>query len=229
MDSSENLNSEAARHMHAIHQIARGGGDFHDSIQAFYQKWAGSYDKDMDPTHYGGPAFGADALNKALKDKNAHIVDCAAGTGKVGEELAKRGFTRIDAVDFSPKCLEISASKGVYERLICDKLGSNRLKGIDDGYYSALICVGAISVGHLTHDVFPEFNRIVKKGGFIVFTRSKLVFPDGNENHTGALDEIQNAIDILIKEGVWELVDIVSIDESFCVGYGCDVYTIRRL
>ncbi|XP_038077156.1 uncharacterized protein LOC119745003 [Patiria miniata] len=226
MDASDSPKNASLKHIRVIHDLANAGGNTQDEIQALYQQWAESYDKDMGPSHYGGPAFGAEALRKVLTDKSALIVDCASGTGKVGEELAQRGFKRIHAVDFSQKCLDISASKGVYEKLICDRLGSNKIKEIEDGYYSAVICVGAISVGHLSCDVFPEWNRIVKKGGYIVFTRSKLIFPD---KHTSVMDEIQSAIDDLIKKGVWEVVDIISFDDSFCVGYGCDVYTIRRL
>ena len=50
-------------------------------------------------------------------------------------QLARRGFKRIDGVDISQKSLDVSASKGVYERLICDSLGKNKLKGVDDGAY----------------------------------------------------------------------------------------------
>jgi len=221
---------EAEKKIRLIHDIAGNNNEnFCEEMQQLYQVWSENYDEDMNATHYGGPALGAEALSKVILDKNALIVDCAAGTGKVGQELAKRGFKRMDAVDFSQKCLDISASKGVYERLICDKLGRNKLRGVEDGYYTGLICVGAISVGHLSYDVFPEWNRIVKQGGYIVFTRSKLLFPDGSHKHSDTLDEIQEAIDDLIQRGVWELVDKVSVDDSFCVGYGADVYTLRRL
>ena len=50
-------------------------------------------------------------------------------------QLAKLGFKRIDAVDISQKSLDISASKKVYERLICDSLGKNKLEGVEDGIF----------------------------------------------------------------------------------------------
>ena len=41
----------------------------------------------MNTSIYGGPALGAKALSKVLSDKNALILDCAAGTGRVGQEV----------------------------------------------------------------------------------------------------------------------------------------------
>ncbi|XP_022084403.1 uncharacterized protein LOC110975864 isoform X2 [Acanthaster planci] len=195
------------------------------AVAEFYDKWAEDYDEDLEKEHYKGPALCVDALSKAMPDKSALIVDCAAGTGKAGEELAKRGYKRIDAVDISPKSLDISASKGVYERLICDSLGKHKLKGVGDGFYSGLICVGGVSAGHISQDAFPEWTRIVKKGGFMVFAVSKAVVSGDQQNE--AFIETEDAISDLVQKGVWELVEKTNI--PYVKSHEADLYTIRRL
>ena len=87
---------------------------------------------------------------------------------------------------------------------------------------------GGRSLVILPHDVASSFVRSSFSGGYIVFTRSKLLYPDGPSAHTATMDEIQAAIDELLRCGVWELVDAVDMDRSFCVGYGAVVYTLRR-
>ncbi|XP_033645456.1 methyltransferase-like protein 27 [Asterias rubens] len=218
---AENLDAA----MHILHATALNK-DFQDDIHKFYDGWAKDYDKHLDNANYNGPALTAEALNKVLSDKSALILDLCAGTGRVGQELAKLGFKRIDGVDFSQQCLDISASKGVYERLICDRLGKNKIKGVDDDYYSALTCVGALSIGHLKADVFDEWNRILKKGGFMVFTLSWAMMDGDPQEHIDTMTEMKQVIEGFIQDGTWELVDKVDISLIRKVGRA-DMYTIR--
>ncbi|XP_033632384.1 methyltransferase-like protein 27 [Asterias rubens] len=135
--------------------------NFKEAVGQFYDKWAEHYDEDLENSKYVAPVGGAEELSKRVEDKNALIIDCAAGTGQVGVELAKRGFKNIDAVDMSQKSLDISASKGVYRKLFCDSLGKNKIKGVEDGCYDALTCIGAVGVGHIAEDAFVEWNRML--------------------------------------------------------------------
>ncbi|XP_038055082.1 methyltransferase-like protein 27 [Patiria miniata] len=201
--------------------------DFSGGVSEFYDKWAEHYDEDLERAKYGGPVACAEALCKLMSDKNALIVDIGAGTGRSGQELAKCGFKRIDAVDFSQKSLDISTSKGVYERLICDSVGKNKLKGVTDGYYSGLLCVGAIAAGHISQDAFPEFTRIVKKGGIMVFTVSKVTLPTDGQIQKKIIQGIQDAINDLVRTGVWEVVEKTSI--TYLHDNEADRFIIRRL
>ncbi len=50
---------------------------------------------------YIAPRMAADALTRHLEEKewaSAKVLDVAAGTGKVGEELHKLGFRNIEAL-----------------------------------------------------------------------------------------------------------------------------------
>ncbi|XP_022084410.1 methyltransferase-like protein 27 [Acanthaster planci] len=190
----------------------------------FYEKWAESYDQDVQNSGYEAPRLCAEAIGEVLMDKSVPVIDCAAGTGIVGEELAKVGFVTIDAVDYSQRSLDISASKGVYKRLICSKIDSNKIQDIADGAYGGLICVGALLLNDITHEAFPEWNRIVKKGGFMVFTLSKIEYDDDLPNHRVIIGD---GIQKLIDNNIWELVNKTTI--PYHSGYLADMFTIRLL
>ena len=64
---------------------------------------------------------GADHLVDILKDlleeagrdpASVAVLDVAAGTGIAGEGLAKAGFNKITALDFSPEMLKVAEKKG---------------------------------------------------------------------------------------------------------------------
>ncbi|XP_035679018.1 methyltransferase-like protein 27 [Branchiostoma floridae] len=139
-----------------------------EESQAFYSTWAPEYDKDLStPGLYKGPSQVAEALAGVLRDrKDARILDAAAGTGLVGEELRKLEFSNIDALDANKEMLDIAKTKNVYRNLIQDFLGPNRLQVADDTY-DALCCAGSFSDGHLKCDCLEEMIRIVKPGGMI--------------------------------------------------------------
>ncbi|XP_038078462.1 methyltransferase-like protein 27 isoform X2 [Patiria miniata] len=202
--------------IHKIHLLTP------EQMLEYYENWADSYDKDLKSSDYEAPGICAEALGKVLSDKSAPIVDCAAGTGIVGEELRTVGFKNVDAVDYSQQSLDISASKGVYRRLICNKFDENKIEEIKDDSYSGLICVGALGMNHITQSAFPEWNRIVQKGGFMVFTLSRVEYDDDVPDHRLV---IGNGIQELLNKGTWELIEKTAI--PYHSGYLADMFTIR--
>ncbi len=211
----------------AIIQLSAGRTDFKEDVGQFYDKWAEHYDQGLENSKYVAPVGGVEELSKRVEDKSALIVDCAAGTGQVGVELAKHGFKNIDAVDLSQKSLDISASKGVYRKLICDSLGKNKIKGVEDGCYDALTCIGAVGVGHISEDAFVEWNRIVKKGGIIVFSAGRVSFENESQEQKDVKNRIRAAIKDLVEKRQWEMLDHKEMDYLF--GHSADMFTVRRL
>merc|ERR1711907_63902 len=53
-----------------------------------------------------------------LSKDNVRILDLACGTGLVGQELARLGFSNIVGFDISTGMLEQAHQKGVYEELV---------------------------------------------------------------------------------------------------------------
>ena len=51
------------------------------------------------------------------KRKELNLIDIGSGTGLVGVELYKNGFTCVDALDPSDAMIKASRDKGVYRNL----------------------------------------------------------------------------------------------------------------
>ena len=132
-----------------------------------YDDWAETYDsqfvKDMD---YVLPERVAAAFAKAAPE--GPVLDVGAGTGLVGETLARLGVGPVDRTDISPGMLEAAAQKSVYARLFAgDLLG--RLP-CDDGAYGSAVSAGTFTNGHVGPDGIDEVLRVVRNGGLIALS-----------------------------------------------------------
>ncbi|XP_072015310.1 methyltransferase-like protein 27 [Amphiura filiformis] len=172
-----------------------------EGIKQFYDEWAPTYHKDLAHKGYRpkAPRWSAETIAKLVLNKDAEIMDMACGTGLVAQELRQHGFKNIDGVDISTESLKISKETGIYRRLICDRIGTNKLD-IKDDTYDGLILSSALAQGHLNQECFPELIRIVKPGGLIVFNvRSKTMdtyekFKDG---------KFDTDLQELVRKGLW--------------------------
>ncbi|CAH1778197.1 unnamed protein product, partial [Owenia fusiformis] len=129
----------------------------------FYEQWAATYDKDLLLNGYNSstPIVAARELAEYIDDKSAPVLDLAAGTGIVGGELKRLGFTHIDALDASQAMLDKATEKNVYKRLICDYMGPNRLD-IEDNTYGGAVATACFVTGHARQDCFLEIIRVLK-------------------------------------------------------------------
>ncbi|XP_078614383.1 methyltransferase-like protein 27 [Branchiostoma floridae x Branchiostoma japonicum] len=173
-----------------------------EGVRKNYDDWATSYDQVYAELDYKAPQFCAETLTEtfAAADRSQiRILDVAAGTGLVGEELHKMGFTNMDAVDCSQKMLDEAKVKNIYGRLICDFVGPEQLDMKNDTY-DAIVCCGGFATGLLKEDCFPELIRVVKPGGIICIIMRELFL------HTleAYKDKLEPAMARLQQEGLWE-------------------------
>ncbi|XP_021375861.1 Williams-Beuren syndrome chromosomal region 27 protein-like isoform X2 [Mizuhopecten yessoensis] len=113
-----------------------GSMDRHEIIQ-YYSEWAYQYEEDLAPGRYDGPMMTAETCAQYFKKKdrqNVRILDVAAGTGLVGELLAKKGFSDIHALDPSEGMLELAKRKQVYKTFLNEYLTEDKLPVPDSGY-----------------------------------------------------------------------------------------------
>ena len=94
------------------------------------------------------------------------IIDVGAGTGLVGVELQKLGYTNLHALDVSQGMLNEAKKTNVYKKFICAALNDKRIPEIETGEFDALICGGTMLTGHIRPSALVEMTRIVKIGKF---------------------------------------------------------------
>lgn len=163
-----------------------------------YDQWAKDYDSDLDE-EFGwlGPQRAVDFLVRYVADKNARILDAGAGTGLVGELLAKQGYTNMVAMDISRGMLEEARNKNAYREFHQMVMGEHLDYETDS--FDAIISVGVLTVGHAPPSSFDELIRITKPGGYIVYSLRPDVYRDSG------FKEKQDALE---SEGMWKLAEV---------------------
>ncbi len=189
----------------------------HEELMDAYKDWAGDYDADtVGAFGYVAHVETAKAFSRAMKDKSAAILDAGAGTGLVGEELKKRGYEKLDALDYSREMLEEAEKKDIYRKLFHADM-SKPLDIADDRYHG-IVCTGTFTFGHVDADAFDELVRITRPEGVICFTIRE-----------GAYEEYgyrKRMIELERREQ-WELLSMVDTDYLKNEGVACKLCTYR--
>ena len=139
-------------------------------------------------------------LKQCKFSEDAKILDVGAGTGLVGEELCKKNFTNLDALDASQALLNEAEKKGVYKQFFVDVLGPNRRLQLADNSYDAAIAAGVFTLNHVKAEgAMDEMARVVRPGGLVCFTIREDVM---SKLEYGYQDKMEQ----LCREQVWKLV-----------------------
>ena len=166
-------------------------------LEERYDEWAKDYDENLeDDFGYVIPRIAAETFAQFVP-KDATVLDAGAGTGLVGAELHRLGYMNIEAMDLSRGMLEEARSKEVYSGFHQMVMGE-RLD-FDTGSYDAAIGVGVLTLGHAPAHSLDELARVVRPGGFVVFT----LRPDVYEQN-GFRGKQQQ----LESDGTWELAHV---------------------
>ena len=86
-----------------------------------------------------------------MKKEDLKILDVAAGTGLVGEELQKAGFTvdNVTALDLCPDMLGVARRKKVYGNFVQSAFGTTLPNGLTARSYDCVIMCGGFAAGHI--------------------------------------------------------------------------------
>ena len=140
-----------------------------NEVMKYYDEWGvnNKYDQDMENWNYTGPKETSSVFIKYETNKDVKIYDAGCGTGLVGVELKKYGFTNFYGADLSQKLLDL-VPQNLYKKL--EKVDLNKSIKENDNTYDAIMCVGTFTYGHVKPPALDEFIRITKNNGLICFT-----------------------------------------------------------
>ena len=162
-----------------------------------YDQWAEDYDDDLEQDfEWRGPQVTAELFARHVP-KEVRILDAGAGTGLMGEILAKLGYHDLVAMDLSEGMLAKAHKKNVYRELYQMVMGEPL--DFTTGSFDAVVSVGVLTVAHAPASSLDELVRITRLGGYIIFT----LRPDVYESY--GFKEKQAALE---SDGKWKLVEV---------------------
>jgi len=162
-----------------------------------YKKWASIYDKDnYDLLGTVSQPNSVQIFHKYIVDKNQKIIDVGCGTGLVGLELQKLGYTNFDGIDISKDMIDIAIDRG-YKALFLGNL--NDSLPIESDSYDAALCVGVFTHGHVGPGRLKELSRIVKSDGLVCFTVNEDVY------ESYGFDKVIQKLEF---ENIWKVLEL---------------------
>ena len=172
-----------------------------EDLQVVYKEWAAAYDHDNDNLlGTVSQPLSVQIFQEYIKDKSLRIIDVGCGTGLVGVELEKGGFSNFDGIDISQEMIDIAKQRG-YSKLFIGSL--NVSLPCENNEYDAALCVGVFTHGHVGSNRLDELVRIVKPGGIICFTVNEGVY-----DSYGFDSKIKN----LKSTNIWKILEIRKSD-----------------
>ena len=168
-----------------------------EKVLDYYDNWTKKeqFNKDMVIWNYEAPQNTDSLLNKHAIDKKINILDAGCGTGLVGKELQKYGYSNLTGVDFSQSMLDL-ITPGIYHTI--DLIDLNEPLKYGDNTFDAIMCVGTFTYGHVKAHALNEFIRIVNYRGLICFTINEGIYKEY---------EFDKKIDELITNNQWEIIE----------------------
>jgi predicted TPR repeat methyltransferase len=131
-----------------------------------YSEWASTYDRTMiDGLGYTSPALLSDLFARCVSWRDSRVLDLGCGTGLVGAELVRHGFSMFDGLDLSTEMMAEAERRGIYESFVVADL--TKTLPISTDAYGAAICNGTFTSGHVDASCLDEVIRIIAPGGFL--------------------------------------------------------------
>ena len=146
-----------------------------EELLNYYQNWTkeNKYNRDMIDLNYVAPKETVLLLKKYALNHESKILDAGCGTGLVGIELKKNGYSNIEGVDFSQNMLDL-IPKDIYKKT--DKIDLNKPLKFKTSIYDVVMCVGTFTYGHVKAQALDELIRIIKNRGLICFTINEGIY-----------------------------------------------------
>jgi len=177
-------------------------GISHKEMVQGYNEWADKYDVDLSPDRYKGPEIAASFLAQYYpedKRETVSIIDIAAGTGRVGEELKPYGFKNVDGLEPADAMLGIAKERNIYGKYYVEAIGIERTS-IEDAHYDCIVIAGGMGEGHIPTKALNEMIRIVKPGGLICIVMREEYLKDVTE-YAGRLEPYMEELE---AKGLWK-------------------------
>lgn len=157
----------------AIDAALRLDGD-PDRVRGYYDEWARDYDGDVAGAGYRAPQICARLLRQFRPDTSIRLLDAGCGTGLVGVELNRLGYTGVDGFDLSESMAERARANGCYSEVRGTVDMMQAAQAYAGRVYDAVLSAGVFTLGHVPPEALFELLALSREGGLLVVsTRSQ--------------------------------------------------------
>lgn len=137
------------------------------------------------------PSKVASILESSVKQTDINfselrILDLGAGNGMMGEELKKRGVSRLIGVDIIPEAYDATVRDrpGLYDAYYVEdftKLSAEKKEEISSWQCDCMVTVAALGFGDIPTRAFIEAFNIIKEQGWVTFNIKDTFLNIGDE------------------------------------------------
>ena len=168
-----------------------------EKVLDYYVNWTKKeqFNKDMIEWNYQAPQNTVKLFNQHTPNKNINILDAGCGSGLVGIELQKYGYTKITGADFSQEMLSL-IPQSIYQKL--ELIDLNEKLKYKNNLYDAITCVGTFTYGHVKAHALNELIRVLKKEGLICFTINEGVYLEY---------QFDKKMEQLSNDNLWQIIN----------------------
>jgi len=168
-----------------------------EKVLDYYVHWTKEeqFNKDMIEWNYQAPQNTVKLFNQHTPNKNINILDAGCGSGLVGIELQKYGYTKITGADFSQEMLSL-IPQSIYQKL--ELIDLNEKLKYKNNLYDAITCVGTFTYGHVKAHALNELIRVLKKEGLICFTINEGVYLEY---------QFDKKMEQLSNDNLWQIIN----------------------
>ena len=139
-----------------------------EDVELYYDAWAKKYNKDLKNWEYHAPVEAAKLLKRYIPE-SANILDVGCGTGLTGIALRELGYTDIVGIDISRESIILAEEAKAYSCLRQQDVQKQPFP-FETDEFDAISCIGVLTYIEDPKSLFREFCRIVRPGGYIIFT-----------------------------------------------------------
>lgn len=179
------------------------GGEDPNNTSKMYNNWSETYEQGMAEVKYFGPTKLMEFFDRLQVPKGGKILDFGAGTGGIGRELAKLGYTDIHAVDGAESMLAKAKAEGNYKSYTHLLFQPDSKLPFADNEFDCVLLAGVFAPGHLPIVALHEVCRVTKVGGVVAWINCDPKYYEDKDKQY-ANGGFQKLLDEIKQKGIWK-------------------------